>query len=158
MLNNDILRRLRYALSLSDTMMLEMLKLGGITLEQSVLLNILKREEDEGYQPMNDRTMTAFLDGLITKKRGPRENQPNAPAVREIFNNNLILRKIKIALELKDEDILAALKRADMEISKSELSAFFRQKDHKNYKECKDQILRNFLAGLPGFKKTDAKN
>jgi len=65
-----------------------------------------------------------------------------------VLNNNQILWKIRIALKLKDTDIIEILKLADFEISKSELSALFRREDHENYKECGDQILRRFLDGL----------
>lgn len=153
MLNNDILRRIRYALRLNDDSMLEIFKIGGTVLDSVKLTNILKKEDDEGYAPLNNKSMTAFLDGLITKKRGVKENSAQLPAITEIFNNNMILRKIKIALEFKEEDLLAIFKRSGMEVSKSELSALFRQKDHKHYKECGDQFLRNFLTGLAGYKK-----
>jgi len=62
--------------------------------------------------------------------------------------NNDILKKLRIALNLKDTDIIDILKLADFDISKSELSALFRSEDHRNYKECGDQILRRFLNGL----------
>ena len=64
------------------------------------------------------------------------------------MKNNDILKKLRIALNLKDTDIIEILKLADFEISKTELSALFRKEDHKNYKECGDQILRRFLNGL----------
>jgi len=153
MLNNDILRRMRYALKINDETMLELFQLGGQPIDLSRLLNTLKKEDEENYSPLNDKYMTAFLDGLIIKRRGVRENSTDAPVKAEIFNNNLILRKIKIALEFKEDDLLAVLKRAEMEISKSELSALFRNKDHKHYKECGDQFLRSFLAGLAGYKR-----
>jgi len=153
MLNNDILRRMRYALKISDEIMLELFQLGGQPIDQNRLLTSLKKEDEEGYTPLNDKFMTAFLDGLIVKRRGVREGSAEPVVKAEIFNNNLILRKIKIALEFKEDDLLAVLKRAEMEISKSELSALFRNKDHKHYKECGDQFLRNFLAGLAGYKR-----
>lgn len=64
------------------------------------------------------------------------------------MNNNDILKKLRIALELKEEDIIEILKLTDFELSKSELSALFRKEGHRNYKECGDQILRRFLDGL----------
>ena len=64
------------------------------------------------------------------------------------MTNNDILKKLRIALELKDTDIIEILKLSDFEITKPELSAIFRNADHRNYKECGDQILRNFLNGL----------
>ena len=62
--------------------------------------------------------------------------------------NNDILKKLRIALKLKDTDILEILKLTGMELSSTELNAFFRTPDHRNYKECGDQVLRRFLDGL----------
>ena len=64
------------------------------------------------------------------------------------MTNNDILKKLRVALKLRDEDIIEILKLVDFEVSKSELSALFRAEDHPNYKECGDQLLRNFLNGL----------
>lgn len=64
------------------------------------------------------------------------------------MTNNDILKKLRIALKLRDEDIIEILKLVDFQVSKSELSALFRTEDHPNYKECGDQLLRNFLNGL----------
>jgi len=65
-----------------------------------------------------------------------------------MLSNNQILWKIRIALKLKDSDIIDILKLADFEITKPELSALFRKEGHENYKDCGDQILRRFLDGL----------
>ncbi|MDO9185720.1 MAG: DUF1456 family protein [Bacteroidota bacterium] len=70
-----------------------------------------------------------------------------------MLTNNDILKKIRVALELKDEDVVKILKLADFEITKSELNALYRKPDHANYKECGDQLLRNFLNGLIIFKR-----
>ncbi len=64
------------------------------------------------------------------------------------MTNNDILKKLRVALHLRDDQIIEILKLVDFEISKSELSAFFRKEDHPNYKNCGDQVLRNFLNGL----------
>lgn len=64
------------------------------------------------------------------------------------MTNNDIFKKLRVALMLRDDEIVDILKQADFKISKSELGAFFRKEDHPNYMECKDQILRNFLNGL----------
>jgi uncharacterized protein YehS (DUF1456 family) len=64
------------------------------------------------------------------------------------MTNNDILKKLRVALKLKNTDIIDILKLVDFRISESELGALFRKEDHPNYKECGDQILRNFLNGL----------
>lgn len=64
------------------------------------------------------------------------------------LTNNDIIKKIRVALQLRDDEIVEILKLVDFEISKSELGAFFRKEDHPNFKRLEDQILRNFLNGL----------
>lgn len=64
------------------------------------------------------------------------------------LSNNDVLKKLRVALKLRDDDIIEILKLVDFRISKSELGAFFRREDHPKYMECGDQILRNFLNGL----------
>ena len=64
------------------------------------------------------------------------------------MKNNDVLKKLRVALKLKDTDIIDILKLVDYEITKSQLSALFRKEDHDNYIVCKDQILRKFLNGL----------
>jgi len=149
MINNDILRRFRYALDISDSAMVEMFTLGGHAIDKATLNAMLKKEEDAGYVACNDALMTAFLDGLILKNRGPREGSAPPPKDTDTrLRNNVILKKMRIALNLNEDDMLAIMKLAGMAISRSELSALFRRKDHKHYKECGDQFLRNFIQGL----------
>lgn len=69
------------------------------------------------------------------------------------LSNNDVLKKIRVALQLRDEDIIEILSLVDFRITKSELGAFFRKEDHPNYKPLKDQILRNFLNGLVIYKR-----
>ena len=64
------------------------------------------------------------------------------------MTNNDILKKLRVALKLRDDDIVKILELVDFRISTSELGAFFRKEDHPKYMECGDQILRNFLNGL----------
>ncbi|CDF78454.1 conserved hypothetical protein (DUF1456) [Formosa agariphila KMM 3901] len=64
------------------------------------------------------------------------------------MTNNDVLKKLRVALKLRDDDIVKILELVDFRISKSELGAFFRKEDHPKYMECGDQILRNFLNGL----------
>lgn len=149
MINNDILRRLRYALNINDATMLEIFTLSGQAIEPSRLADLLKKEDEKGYIECSDKVMGFFLDGLIFSKRGKREMQPGqAKRADAPLANNDILKKLRIALELKEEDMIGILKLAGTDISKSELSALFRKKGHKHYKECGDQFLRNFLKGL----------
>ena len=149
MTNNDIFRRLRYALDLSNKTVIEVFQLSGMEMIQSDVLALLKKEAEEGYLECSDLVLDAFLDGLIVQKRGNRQGEADKPKMTvKHLTNNEILRKIRIALELKEGDMLALLKLAQFPTSKSELTALFRAKGHENYKECGDQLLRNFLKGL----------
>jgi uncharacterized protein YehS (DUF1456 family) len=157
MTSNDLLRRLRYALNLNGVSIAEMCSLGGYDIKPTDVLKLLKKEDEHGFAVCDDTVMTAFLDGLIISRRGPREVQPGAVQQPDgLLNNNLILRKLRIALELTDADMLAVFDRAGVSISKAELSALFRGVGQRNYKECGDQLLRNFVRGLTLGTKQDA--
>ena len=146
---NDLLRRLRYALNLDGETIAELCTLGGHEIRPTDVLKLLKKEEETGFVACDDAVMGAFLDGLIISRRGAHEPKPgSAKEPDRALNNNLILRKLRIALELNDEAMLAILGRAGVKLSKSELSAMFRAEGHRNYKPCGDQFLRNFIRGL----------
>lgn len=153
MSNNDILRSLRYTFDFSDAQMIDLFAQADHTVSRSEVSNWLKRDEDPDFQEMNDRELALFLNGLINEKRGKREGAQATPEER--LNNNVIFRKLKIALNLKDEDILAILESVDRHISKHELSAFFRKPEQSQYRPAMDQILRNFLHGLQLKYRTD---
>ncbi|GMQ30971.1 DUF1456 family protein [Algoriphagus confluentis] len=147
MKNNDILKILRYTFDLNDFVMMEIFANGGIQVDRSQVSNWLKKEEDEEFKSIYDVDLAAFLNGFIILKRGKKEGD-SAPEPEKKLNNNLILRKLKIALTLRDEDMLELFGLRGFRISKHELSAFFRNPSQPQYRECKDQILRNFLMGL----------
>ena len=155
MTNNDLLRRLRYALNLNGVGIAEVCALGGHEIGPADVLKLLKKEDEHGFVACDDMVMGAFLDGLITSRRGPRDTPPvQAQPSDRMLNNNLILRKLRIALELNDVDMLAVFRKAGASVSKAELSALFRGVGQRNYKECGDQLLRNFVRGLTlGFEK-----
>ena len=157
MTNNDVFRRLRYAIDLSNQAVVEICRLAGEELTQPEVLALLKKEDEEGFMPLSDRLLERFLDGLIVHKRGPREGEP-APAPKGAIplTNNEILKKIRVALALKDEDLLAVFRLAPFPVTKSELTALFRATGHEKYKECGDQLLRNFLKGLTVKYRNDA--
>jgi len=146
MTNNDIIRRLRYTFSITDDEVIELFDLGNMLATPLQLIAWFKKEEDEGYTALKDVELASFLNGFISKKRGKKDGAI-VPAEEEL-NNNIILRKLKIALNLKDVDIIDVFKLADLRVSKHELSALFRKPDHPHYRACKNQFLRNFLLGL----------
>lgn len=149
MINNDVLRSIRYALDLGDTKVVEIIKLAGRDIAQSDLARFLKKEDEDGFVECGDEVMLSFLDGLIIHRRGKMESRPEQEKKPEArLTNNTILKKLRVAFELKEEDMHKVLELAGFGVSKPELSALFRMKGHKNYRACGDQLLRNFLKGL----------
>lgn len=146
MTNNDILRRVRYMFDYSDSKMIALFKLANHDVSRADLNDWLKREDDPLLIEITDKELATFLNGLIIEKRGKREGP--LPEAEDPLSNNMILKKLKIALNLKSDDILDMLALIDKKISKHELSAFFRKPDHKSYRDFLDQYLRHFLNAL----------
>jgi uncharacterized protein YehS (DUF1456 family) len=167
--NNDILIRLRYALDIKNTDMVEIFKLGGIEVTKEEVLKMLRVPKDSDHDEAdhdgdieqseegircNNSMLESFLNGFIIFKRGkqdPKIGQTEKPslAIKDIGSvNNVMLKKLKIALALTSEDMIDILAAAGVIITKGELSAIFRKEGHKNYKECGDKYARNFLKGL----------
>jgi uncharacterized protein YehS (DUF1456 family) len=129
--------------------MIEIFKLSEYEIARSNLIDLIKKEEEEGYVECSDEVMELFLDGLIIHNRGKREMLQGHVEKQDLpLTNNGILKKLRIALKFREDDMLSTLKLAGMSLSKSELSALFRKEGQRHYKECGDQILRNFLKGL----------
>jgi uncharacterized protein YehS (DUF1456 family) len=130
----------------NDTKMIDIFALTDSEVTREQISSWLKKDDDPDYKACPDEQLATFLNGLIIFKRGKKDGPQPVPEKK--LNNNIIFRKLKIALNLKEEDTLALLKLADLTISKHELSAFFRKEGHKHYRVCKDQILRNFIKGM----------
>jgi uncharacterized protein YehS (DUF1456 family) len=126
--------------------MIELFALAGHTVTRALVSDWLKKEDHPSFLNLDDYQLAIFLNGFIVDKRGKKDGEQPIPESR--LNNNIIFRKLRIALNLKDEDILKILELAEMRISKHELSAFFRNPTQSQYRPCNDQILRNFLVGL----------
>lgn len=146
MTNNDILRRIRYIFDLSDSKMMAIFNSADYQVTRAQVSDWLKPEEDLEYKNCTDTQMAFFLNGFINQRRGKREG--DQPKAEHTLNNNLIFKKLTIALNLKSDDVLEILELAGFKLGKHELSAFFRKPDNKHFRECKDQVLRNFLKGL----------
>ena len=149
MIHNDVLRSVRYMLDISDKKVIEIIKLGGMDVPLADLVSYLdkKEEDEEGFVRCPDEVMAHFLDGLVYFKRGKDETRPAVPTELPMTNNT-VLKKLRVAFELKTEDLQSVLAAADFKVSEGELSAFFRKEGHKNYRPCGDQVLRYFLKGL----------
>ena len=156
MTNNDILRRVRYIFDFNDDKMIGLFGLADCEVTRAEISNWMKQEDDPDYKKLTDTLLATFLNGLIHDKRGKKEGPQ--PVAEKKLTNNAIFMKLKIALNLQAEDILAIMDLSDFRMSKHELSAFFRKPGHKHYRECKDQILRTFLKGLQMQYRNDEKS
>lgn len=147
MLNNDILRSVRYMLNLNNDQMVAILALTGTEVLPAQIATWVKKEDEEGFSNCPDIVMAQFLNGLIYFRRGKDDSKP-APKVERKITNNIVLKKLRIAFELKSDDVLNILTEQTFRISMPEITAMMRNPDHKNYRECGDQFLRYFLRGL----------
>jgi uncharacterized protein YehS (DUF1456 family) len=149
MINNDVLRSIRYMLDLSDARVVEIAHLSDpdFPLDRADIPALLKRDGEPGMVACSDRLLAHFLDGLVVYFRGRDESQPPRPVEKRI-TNNLVLKKLRVAFQLKDVDMHEIFASAGFPLGKPEMTALFRQPGHANYRPAGDQILRNFLKGL----------
>uniref|UniRef100_A0A6S6ULT5 Glutamate synthase [NADPH] large chain (EC) n=1 Tax=uncultured Thiotrichaceae bacterium TaxID=298394 RepID=A0A6S6ULT5_9GAMM len=153
MTNNDVLRRLRYTLNLSDSTMISIFGQAASVVTREQVSNWLKKDDDPDYEKCSDQELALFLNGLINHRRGKKEGVHPAPEKK--LSHNIILKKLKIAFNLTSDDMLDVICDTGQKLSKHELSAFFRKPNHKHYRQCKDQVLRNFLQGLQDVHRQD---
>lgn len=147
MMNNDVIRSVRYILNISDKKIVEIIKLADFDIGVTDIQDFLLKDDDPKYIVCPDEVMAHFLDGLIYFKRGKDKDRPPVPFDFPI-SNNTILKKLRVAFELKEDDIHLLFEKAGFKIGKHELTALLRRQGHSNYRECGDQVLRYFLKGL----------
>ncbi len=152
MINNDVIRSVRFILNVSEFKLVEIAMLGGGNTTQAKMNAYMKAEDEPGFEGCPQNLMARFLNGVIIYKRGKDDSRP--PLSPDLPTNNVVLKKLRVAFELKDEDILAMLESVGFRITKSELSALFRKEGHINYRPCGDQLLRNFLKALTNREKS----
>jgi uncharacterized protein YehS (DUF1456 family) len=146
MLNNDVLRSIRYILNVSEFTLADIVKYGGGDVTQAEINTYIKKEDEPGFVKCPQNILAHFLNGLIYQKRGKDPTRP--PLVADLPTNNNVLKKLRVAFELKDTDLVDMLTAGGFEVSKSELSALFRKEGHPQYKVCGDQYLRQILKAL----------
>lgn len=147
MTSNDILRRLRYALNLTDFKIAKIIALTGVEASPDQVSRWLLRDEDDGFQEISDAELCRFLDGFIIEKRGPHPSG-SAPKPLEFLSTNEALKKLRIALALRDDEVLEVFERAEFVVTKAELGSFFRKEGQRNFSKCPEQVLRKFILGL----------
>ena len=146
MTNNDILSRIRNTFDLNDSAVIEIFDLADFAATEAQVAAWFKPEEDEAFIKLNDTELALFLNGFINLKRGKRDGEP--AKLEATLNNNMIFQKLRIALNLKAEDILHILQLVEVRLTKHELSALFRKPGNKHYRACKDEVLQGFLEGI----------
>lgn len=151
--NNDILRRIRFAFDFSNkqsTALFSKDPSSSVEITQSQFLARLAKDDSDDFIACSDAELCAFLDGLIVEKRGLREPAPEPATKPDDFrmSKNDILKKLRIAMSFKEQEMLDTLEQGGASLSKSELGALFRNPSHKHYRACGNQVLRNFIKGL----------
>ena len=147
---NEILYRIQKALKLSLEEMLQAYKLEDYDMDAKHLDSLLKRRQQKGFMLCSYEELGVFLDGLVTLRRGASTTKNNDDEAVEL-TNNLILKKLRIALELKEAETEIIFGLADITLSKQQLKSLFRKEGHKNFKPCSDALLMSFLEGLDEF-------
>ena len=133
-------------LKFSDKKVIEVFKIADLEVSLEQAQGWLRKMDDPELVEITDRELATFLNGLIIEKRGKREGPQPEP--EEFLSNNMILRKLKIAMELTSDEILELCASIDKKLGKHELSAFLRNPNHRSYRPCLDQYLRNILNAL----------
>ena len=147
---NDILFKIKTALSLDNKSIIEAYALVNYEMSEEYLVNILKKHQDKGYEEATYEELGLFLDGLVILKRGPSDKVPTEDDVVEL-TNNLILKKIRVAMELKEAELVILFALAEVTLTKRQIGSLFRKEGTKNFKACSDELLMAFLDGLDEF-------
>ena len=147
---NDVLYKIQKALKLSSEDILKAYELESYNMDKTHLDALLKRQQEKDSKLCSYEELGVFLDGLVTFKRGPSPKKADTTEIVEL-TNNLILKKLRIALELKEAETEIIFGLGDVELSKQQLASLFRKEGHKNFKACSDELLTAFLNGLDEF-------
>ncbi|MEZ8792467.1 DUF1456 family protein [Vibrio splendidus] len=155
MTNNEILRRIQHALNLKNAQIIKAIEQADVTVAHDQVINWLKEDNDKSCSTMKDKELAVFLNGFINLKRGKKEGVQPKPEVA--LTNNMIFMKLRIALNMKAEDVLDILEVVGISLSKYEIGAYFRKPENKNYKICEDQLLCDFLNGVQFTNRPDSE-
>ncbi|WP_394144443.1 YehS family protein [Vibrio atypicus] len=155
MTNNEILRRIQHSLNLKNTQIIKAFEQADTTVAPNQVNDWLKADSDKSVTKMKDKELALFLNGFINLKRGKKEGEQPKP--EQSLTNNMIFMKLRIALNMKAEDVLDVLEVVDVSLSKYEIGAYFRKPNNKNYKVCEDTLLCEFLNGVQFTHRPDSE-
>ena len=144
---NLVLRYFREILNYQDEDFVKMLTLMDVKVTFEELSSWLKAEGEGGYVELSDKMLAFFLESLILLKRGKGDDTEARPLELPV-TNNLVLKKLRIAFELKEDDIVNVMAKSAQSASPKEWSPYFRSKKHKHFRKCPDAFLEAFLKGL----------
>lgn len=149
MRTNDIFRKLTQSLPLTVEQIQALFAPSDIDLSDKEVANLLKTDYQPGFEAMPEYILIIFLNNVIDQKRGKKADaQPEVVDKHHKISNNDVLKKLRIAFNLHEQDVRDALKLATIELTKSDLSALFRKPGHVNYKVCDDSLVLDFIEGL----------
>lgn len=146
MTNNEILQLVINTFELTNSAVVEIFSLADFKATEDQVADWLTLENDDSLITLSGTELAVFLNGFINLKRGKREGEQPKP--QTFLNNNMVFQKLRIALDLKTEDILEIFRLVDVRFSKHEITSFFRKPNNDHYRECLDNTLQNFLQGV----------
>ncbi|MDR1834327.1 MAG: DUF1456 family protein [Fusobacteriaceae bacterium] len=158
MQNNKVLKDVRYALRLRNKKLEKIFELGDIRISEDEIEKLLSKDKTREFLNCNNKYLHGFLNGLIKYYRGDgteemRRKRTRFVRITKINANNLVLKKIKVALSLRNEDVADIFKLGEIDITNSELNGIFRNERSRIYRKCGDKYLRKFLKGLIVYKR-----
>ena len=146
--NKQLLQTLRHALSLSEPDMAGIFSLSGYAPGDDELATLLNDNAADDADICPDIVIRSFLEGLILSERGPRDDGATIAIEDSPLSNNQTLKKLRIAFNFQEEDMLAIFEEGGATLSSREFSALFRREKNKHFRPCSDELLQSFLAGL----------
>ena len=135
---------------MSNSELIEAYSLVDYSMKNERLENILKRRQDQGYEEANYEELGIFLDGLVLLKRGASDRVSTIEEAVAL-SNNLIMKKLRVALELKEAELVIVFALAEITLTKRQIGALFRKEGTKNFKYASDELLMAFIEGLDEF-------
>jgi len=144
--NNLVLKKISTTFKLDSQQLIDIFQLADVSIDASQLESWLKSDDDAEFKRCEDVNLAGFLNGFISDARGKKEGP--AAKVEQNLSNNMILRKLNIALDLQADEVLEIFELVEISLSKHELSSFFRKPGHKHYRICEEQTLIQYLKAL----------
>lgn len=149
MRTNDIFRKITQSLTLGNLQIQQLFALSAIDLNDKEITNLLKTDYQPGFEPMPDYVLLIFLNNLIEQQRGKKNDAEQEVIEKHAkISNNDVLKKLRIAYNLHEQQVRDALKLATIELTKSDLAALFRKPGHVHFKACDDELVLDFIEGL----------